>query len=463
MLWLLLACHSGNDSAPVNDDSDLDSSPTTDTEDSSVTTDPCAGDTVTVEILDPASDLSLNPGESVNYAGTATSSTGSPLTYTWTLDGSPISQDLTGTWTASAAGTFALIFQAQDGCGQQASASRSLIVSSAIRTVYGTDQGVPSGIWYGLSATDGTVWAASDKGVLHLDPASSSRLYTLSDGLLMTASTSVLHHSDGSLWVGHAATYNQEGEVFSVATDGSLSLLKVIDYTESTEITSVYRLREQPFGVGIHDVWMGTNEGACVYDSDLGMFQEHAHPTHPHLKSQGLAFTPDGHVWNGDEYQLSRWNYSNDGDLNPAADLAEYWVPYQALAGTPIEIMDLDADGWTLWVVSSLYGVAKVEVSASIGASVTSVLGAPFPMTANAVRVDGVGHVWIGANTGLFVFDPATKKLATYDLGVADPAVSQLTVDPSTTPPTVWAATPGALVQIQGLPDGLPWQDTLVP
>jgi ligand-binding sensor domain-containing protein len=74
-----------------------------------------------------------------------------------------------------------------------------------------------------------------------------------------------------------------------------------------------------------------------------------------------------------------------------------------------------------------------------------------------------VGHVWIGANTGLFVYDEATQKLATYDLGVADPAVSQITVDPSTSPPTVWVAVPDALVEVVGVPEGLSWQDTVTP
>ena len=246
--------------------------------------------------------------------------------------------------------------------------------------------------------------------------------------------------------------------------DGSLTLIEIIDYTESEEIQYALRLREQPYGVGAGDVWMGTNEGVCLWDADLGVFSEHAHPTHPHSLTYGVAFTADASTWNGDQYQVSRWEYSNDGNLSPAAmesggDLAEYWVPWPVELEEMVYITDIDADSGdvasgesTLWLASSVFGVARVDVGADVGTSTTTLLGDPFPASANAIRTDPDGNVWIGGSTGLQVWNTSTETMTDLTSWLPGPTVTQLTIDPNTLPPTAWVGTSAGIVRFTGVP-----------
>jgi ligand-binding sensor domain-containing protein len=320
-------------------------------------------------------------------------------------------------------------------------------VSSFLGAAYG---------FYGLSvAPDHSLWAATPVGLLHFDPATSAgRLYTTNDGLLDNSPRSVLAHSDGTIWVGHLGTTSQQGEHFSVAADGTLSLIEPIAFPAGAmEVAYVVRLMEQRYGIGVGDVWMGTNEGLCVWDEDIPAFDDHAHPTHPHGYTRGIAFSPDGDVWNGDEYQLSRWHYSNDGDLSPSGDIAEYWTPWPVEIGIDaIEIYDLDATDWTLWVGAYGYGLARVDVSTDVGMSSTTLYGEPTDI--GAVRATSAGNgVYLGAASGLYVLDTATDAVT--DLRGTDPFASpvyQLARDAAASPEVMWAATPGELSRIRGVP-----------
>lgn len=382
----------------------------------------------------------------------------------WTVDGVEVATEAHAQWVAEGVGAHTVSFTLDACCGDGSDSVTIEIAEPAPPAVLTWDEaaGVPVASWYGLSvAGDGTVWGATSEGLVHFDPTTATtRVYTSADGLLTDTPRAVLAASDGTIWVGHVGDTKRQGEQVSVGEDGALTVLRFIDYTESTEITAVYRLREQPWGEGAGDIWMGTNEGLCLWDADLDLFSEHAHPTHPHGTSDGIAFTADGDVWNGDDYQLSRWQYSNDGSLSPSADLAEFWVPWPVEVKSPIYVTDLDVvwDGadWTLgglWIASYSYGVSRVEVSPTVGASTTECLAEPFPASAYAIRGDGVGHLWIGAVDGLHVWDEAAGTMTTHDTADWLPSnlVQQIALDPGTVPPTTWLATPYGLVQVVGL------------
>jgi ligand-binding sensor domain-containing protein len=117
----------------------------------------------------------------------------------------------------------------------------------------------------------------------------------------------------------------------------------------------------------------------------------------------------------------------------------------------------MDTKDWDLWLASPLHGVALIKVGESIGTSQTFWAGAPFPTVASAIRNDGLGHIWVGGTEGLFIYDTATSQLATVTLPTSSQAVAQLAVDSTTS--AIWAAVPGALVEIIGIPTGLSWQD----
>lgn len=458
-LLVLLGCTA---KAPADspDSGGVDSVDSVDTRDSD-TAQPCTDTAATVDILSPADGAVYVVDDVVSLEGTA-GGAGDGAALSWTVDGAAVAEGATASWTATL-GAHVVGLDVSGPCGA-ASVSVTIDVLAGPVATYGAELGLTGLVWRQIAvAPDGTLWAASDAGLVHLDAtdpdAPVTRVYTSADGLYKDAPYGVLPHSDGTLWVGDVGDVDRQGSHFSINPDGSLTLLGIIDYTESTEIQYALRLREQPYGVGAGDVWMGTNEGVCLYDADLGVYAEHAHPTHPHSLSYGVAFTPDGSIWNGDQYQLSRWQYTNDGNLSPSyqssgGDLAEYWVPWPVGIEEPIAIADIDAapDSWTLWLASGTYGVARVDVGADIGTSVTTLLVDPFPATAAAIRDDGAGHVWIGTSTGLLVWDTTTETMQDLSAYLPYASVNQLAVDVSVSPPAVWAATPQGLVRFARVP-----------
>lgn len=421
----------------------------------SETGDPCADTARMLEILSPSEGATFLTGDAVSLLTESWVTTAS-----WTIDGVIVAETPSATWTATA-GAHTVGVTASGGECNLRPGSVGITVVDASVAVFGDDLGLAGVTWHGLSAApDATLWASSNTGLVHLDARTDPptvRTYTSLDGLYTDSPYGVLAHSDGTLWIGDVGDTERQGSHMRIDAEGNLALIEVVDYTESAEIQYVLRMREQPWGLGAGDVWMGTNEGVCVWDADLGVYSEHAHPTHPHGLTYGVAFTPDASIWNGDQYQVSRWEYSNDGSLSPSpmtsgGDLAEYWIPWPVGIEEPVYISDIDTDGYTLWLASTAYGVARVDVGVDVGTSTTTLLGDPFPTSASAIRADGEGHVWIGTSTGLLVWDTASETLIDLTTWLPDPAVTQITVDVATSPKVVWVGTSQGIVRFTGVP-----------
>lgn len=447
MLWLLFACA---------DKAGTDSSESTSPTDSPV--DSCAGAPPTATITFPVEGAVVVVGDELDLQGEVASFR-NPATWAWLENGVEFWTDnnLTdtatppATWTAPAPGTYTLTLRVTDVCDAVAedSVDVTVVVPSVTITEFGPESGIPAASWHGLSvAPDGIVWGATSAGLVRFDPATeTSTVYGAVDGLTTDAPTAVLAASDGTIWVGHVFDDTRQGEQIDPTTE-PITILRAVDFVQTGEIQAIYRIQEQPYGVGVGDIWMGTNEGLCVYDTDLDVLDEHAHPTHPHDQSHGVTFTPEGFIWNADTYQISRWNYSNDGDLSPSADLLDYWPPWPVKLETPVAMTDAaySSDGVTdtVWLTSSLYGVARVDIGADF-LPVTTDLGAPFPATAAAVRA-GLGRVWFGDAAGTHVWDGTEMR----DVPGGPPNVEQLAVDNGTL--SVWIGSPGMLTRVQGVP-----------
>lgn len=410
-------------------------------------------------------------GERITLTGEGTSSIDEVITFLWAIDGDVVHLGASGFWTADVSGNLLLTFQGEDSCGVTQKQIEITVEEpldtdtdtgdtgdtdtqavEASVTPFGAEAGLPVGTWKGLSAgPDGILWGASTAGLVRFDPAlGTSRVYGAADGLLSDTPTSVLAHSDGTVWVGHIGSAERQGEQISVAADGTLTVLRPIDFTVTGEVTAVLRLAEQPYGAGAGDVWMGTNEGLCLYDQDVATFEEHAHPTHPHGYSAGVAISSEGDVWNGDAYQLSRWRYSNDGSLSSSADLFETVPTWPVQVDEPLVIADLAVDGDTLWVASTAFGLAQVAVGAEAGGSPVNLYVEP--ATARAVRADGRGNVWIGSDTGLYRWDGALLAPVTGSWVPAD-GVQQITVDHSGDATAMWFGTSTGLLRVVGVPE----------
>ncbi|MES2645179.1 MAG: hypothetical protein V4850_37170 [Myxococcota bacterium] len=440
-----------------------------DSTDDSAASGVCRGKPV-LTLTAPAEGDTFAFGERITLTGSGTSSVDDVIEFLWAIDGDVVNLGADGVWTADLSGELLLTFQGEDECGitqtqihirveepldtdtDDTGSDTDTVPAVEGVTPFGPEAGLPTGAWSGLSmGPDGMLYGASSAGLVRLDPTlGTSRVYGVADGLLSDSPRAVLAHSDGTVWVGHVGDVERQGEQVSFGADGALTVIKPIAITVTDEVTSVVRLAEQPWGPGAGDVWMGTNEGLCLWDADLAAFEEHAHPTHPHGYTSGVAFSPDGDVWNGDAYQLSRWRYSNDGSLSSSADLFETVPTWPVQVEAPMAIADLTVDGDTLWVASSMFGIANVAIGAEPGGSPVNLYVEP--ATARAVGADGLGNVWIGSDTGLYRWDGALLHVVTGDWVPAD-GVQQITVDRATNPPTVWFGTSAGLVRVVGVPE----------
>ncbi|MFZ5476189.1 MAG: hypothetical protein ACOZNI_05385 [Myxococcota bacterium] len=441
-MWILLAC-AGEEPEPVGDDTPNEAGPT-------------------VQIVSPVEGTHYDEGVMLTFEATG-DATGAAL-YTWGVDSDAIGTGRTIAWEAIA-GDHVVTVQLQDDVGTVQD-SVSITVDPVAgddtgsppppsQTVFDVAAGVPDATWGGFSVgPDRTLWAAGSAGLVHLDgEAGTARVYTSADGLLTDEPESVLAHGDGTLWVGHAGDDARQGEQMSVDDDGELAPVRAIDFAETDEIAHVLRLREQPFGQGAGEVWMGTNEGLCVFDPSLGTFFEHAHPDHPHGDTRGVAFTDDASIWNGDDYHLTRWTYAQDGVLSPSSgsgNLVEIlYVWPVAPEEEPIGIADLHAAADAVWVASTLFGVARVDVAEAGTPSASQAFADPWPSTANAIRVAADGAVWVGADDGLYRWDGVSLSHWAGVDWLPDDAVHQLAVDGL----VVWVGTPKGIVRVVGVPE----------
>jgi ligand-binding sensor domain-containing protein len=270
-------------------------------------------------------------------------------------------------------------------------------------THFGDDAGVPDGVaWRDLAVdADGRLIGATSVGLLVFDGVSSV-WSGVSDGLAADDVAAVGVAEDGEAWLGFNQVVGVDGQRLRLDASGRPTGVVSFDITRSGEISEIHRFVEQRIGIGDGDMWMGSNEGLCVFDRDLAVYAEHLHPTHPHLDTLGVAVTLDAQVWNGDQYQLSRWMYDHDGTVSSTGNLVEYGALWDA-GGEPIEIRDLAADGMDVWVASARFGVARVD--AFLGTTEPEFVAPDTLVSADAIEVDGDGDVWVGDAWGLLRID----------------------------------------------------------
>ncbi len=199
--------------------------------------------------------------------------------------------------------------------------------------------------------------------------------------------------------------------------------------------------------------WIGTNEGVSLL-SAAGDAIEHRHPVHPHGMTLGVAITPGGDVWDGDQFQLSRLN------AGPAADFDATFDPIlQPFAPAEQDIDSVLVDGaGDVWAGSLVRGLARLDPKAFTVDVWTLAAGLP-SLSVQSIALDPDGTLWVATDSGLGRLDPSTGTWRLYTApppgtppasGLPSDDVIDVTVDPSQSPRRVIVTTASGVVSYAG-------------
>jgi streptogramin lyase len=148
--------------------------------------------------------------------------------------------------------------------------------------------------------------------------------------------------------------------------------------------------------------WIGTNEGVSML-SAAGDPIEHRHPVHPHGATLGLAVTPGGDVWDGDQFQLSKLNSGPSGDFDATFNpVLQPWFPSEQ------DIAAVLVDGAGLIYAGSLdRGLSRLDPNSLIVTVWSAAAGLP-SLSVQSLALDPDGTIWVATDSGLGRLNPTT-------------------------------------------------------
>jgi ligand-binding sensor domain-containing protein len=191
--------------------------------------------------------------------------------------------------------------------------------------------------------------------------------------------------------------------------------------------------------------WIGTNEGVSML-SAAGDPIEHRHPVHPHGATLGLAVTPGGDVWDGDQFQLSKLNSGPQGDFDATFNpVLQPWVQSEQ------DIAAVIVDGAGLIYAGSLdRGLSRLDPNSLIATVWSLAAGLP-SLSVQSLALDPDGTVWVATDTGLGRLTPATGSWQIFRQTSVSPGselpsddVLDVTIDNSQSPRRVIVTTGAA-------------------
>ncbi len=254
----------------------------------------------------------------------------------------------------------------------------------------------------------GNLWIATGNGVW-VQPAAGGQLLhfgTANSGLTFDDVRTIAGGKGGQALAGFTAqglpdqSGNPPALNYLTLSGAAAATIEPYGFNLTNEIIQANHAAYDPLR---DQFWIGTNEGVSLFDSSRDVL-EHRHPVHPHGLANGVAITPGGDVWDGDEFQLSRLNAGPQADFTATFDPV---VQPFALVQQTCSAVALDAQG-RVWVGSATQGLARVDASALTSEVWDPSAGLP-SLLVQAVAVDPDGSVWVGtADRGLGRLTPAT-------------------------------------------------------
>ena len=197
--------------------------------------------------------------------------------------------------------------------------------------------------------------------------------------------------------------------------------------------------------------WIGTNEGVSML-SAAGDPIEHRHPVHPHGATLGLAVTPGGDVWDGDQFQLSKLNSGPQGDFDATFDPV-----LQPWAQSEQDVAAVLVDGAGLIYSGSLdRGLSRLDPNSFIVTVWTLAVGLP-SLSVQSLALDPDGTIWVATDSGLGRLNPTSGSWQTFHAPPVSPGSSlpsddvlDVTIDSSQTPRRVIVTTAAGVVAYDG-------------
>jgi streptogramin lyase len=199
--------------------------------------------------------------------------------------------------------------------------------------------------------------------------------------------------------------------------------------------------------------WIGTNEGVSMLSAADDPI-EHRHPVHPHGATLGLAVTPSGDVWDGDQFQLSKLNAAPQGDFD-----ASFNPVLQPWAQSEQDIAAVIVDGAGLIYSGSLdRGLSRLDPT-SLTVTVWSLAAGLPSLSVQSLALDPDGTIWVATDTGLGRLNPTNGTWQTFRAPPISPGsdlpsddVVDVTVDTSQSPRRVIVTTGSSQTTVPGSP-----------
>ncbi len=259
--------------------------------------------------------------------------------------------------------------------------------------------------WYYALAGDGRggVWVGSFRGLLHISPDDSVRLYTTKDGLPHDTVNALLDvPKEGSLWIGtkNGLCRYRQGRFESYGSEDGLSSGQVLSILEDRE----------------GNLWVGTADGLNRFRDDKFFSLTKANGLQNDMVLDVLQ-AKDGSLWMGtDGGGASRWSQTGVTNLTKAQGLPSDTVDTLMEESDGSILLALDAGGIVRWKDGHITRLLpKDQLLANTGFT--------------CMLRDRAGTLWVGCANGVFRIRDGRAELLEKKDGLSGQSVECLLED----------------------------------
>ncbi len=253
-------------------------------------------------------------------------------------------------------------------------------------------------VFYSVNEIEGELWVSSNAGLIRYNPATRAcRLYTQDRGQRSGLSHDSVQHvqagSDGALWVSTMAGLNRLDPVSERIDTLRGAVPEAVTYF------SVERDAEA--------LYLGTQNGLYLYHHRAR--RSEAVPVRSEqLRDQRINATaraPDGGFIFATRRGLAR--------INEHGELASLRSDVEQINAHEITALHVQDDG-QMWVAVFNRGLYQLDAHARLIRKHGPADGIGGHITVNSILPDAAGHLWMGSDSGLIRYRPASRSAHTF-------------------------------------------------